>query len=111
MFTTSLWGYVHSCSFEKFEQRLLYSLAAHVTSNGWIIRFASDLIDLIDINNSTLGSFYIVVGSLEQACQNTLNVFTNVTCFCEHGRIGDTERNLKDLGKRTSQVGLTRTGF
>src|SRR5262249_48751500 len=65
MLAAALWRHARNGSFHDFKQRLLYALARHVTRNRRIVGFARDLVDLVDVDDTTLRALDIVVGRLQ----------------------------------------------
>src|ERR1700719_2063767 len=60
MLASAMRGYRGNGSFDDLEQRLLHTLAGHVTGDRRIFRLPADLVDFVDIDDATLGSFDIV---------------------------------------------------
>src|SRR5690606_822120 len=69
------------------------------------------LINLININNAAFGSVHIIITYLEEACENALYVFTNVTCFSKYRGIYNGERNIQHASDAFCKQGLSGTGF
>ena len=109
MLTTTLRRNVHTCTFQKFQQSLLYALTTDITCNGGVVRLAGNLINLVNKHNTTLRSFHIIVSHLQQARQNTLYVLAHITSFREHRCINDGKRYVQQFGNGTCQQRLTRT--
>ena len=61
MFSSALRRDVAGGAFEDFKEGLLDALAGDIAGDANIIGFASDFINLIDVNNPDFGAFYIVV--------------------------------------------------
>jgi hypothetical protein len=49
--TTPLWWNRCNSSFKNLQERLLNTFTRYVSSDGWILRLARNLIDVIDVNN------------------------------------------------------------
>ena len=82
-------------SLNQFKQRLLHSLARHISRDRGIVRLARDLIDLVDVNDSNLGLLHIVIALLQQLLNDILNVFPDVAGFCEGRRICYGKRHVQ----------------
>ena len=54
--SSSLWWNQYFCSFQQFQQSLLYTFTTYITGNRRIIAFARNLINFINIYNSSFGS-------------------------------------------------------
>src|SRR4051812_25202599 len=59
VFTSALWWNQRFCTFQELQEALLYTFAANITGNGWIVAFTGDLIYLINIYYTAFCSFYI----------------------------------------------------
>src|SRR5271165_3785735 len=66
MFTPSLGRNVTAAAFQDFEERLLDAFARHISSDADVIRLSPDFVDLINVHNADLGTFYVIVGILQQ---------------------------------------------
>src|ERR1700694_64992 len=106
MLAPTLGRYVGNGTFDDLEQSLLYTLARNIACNGWIVRLARDLVDLIDIDNAPLSTGNIKIRRLYQAQQNVFDILTDIARFGECGRISDTERHVQYLGQRLCQQGF-----
>ena len=51
---------------QDLEQRLLHTLARHVTGDRRVLALAGDLVDLVDVDDPGLGPLHVVVGRLDQ---------------------------------------------
>src|SRR5262249_17350838 len=93
------------------QQGLLYAFAGDVTGNRRIFVLATDLIDLIYVNDAGLGATHIAIGRLQQLEDDVLNVFADVACLSESGSVNDGEGNIEHLGQRLCQERLAGTGW
>ena len=109
MLATALRWHIHHRSLKQLQQTLLHTLARHIACDTWVIRFASNLVDLIDKDDTFLGFLHVVIRLLQQTCEQTLHIFAYITCLSQHGGIHNGERHLQQLSNRASQEGLTRT--
>src|SRR5207248_89545 len=70
------------------------------------VGLASDLVDLVYVNNPDLSALHIVIGILKQSQNDVFYVFADVTGFSQRRRVSDAERHVKDSGQRLCQQGL-----
>jgi hypothetical protein len=66
MFAAALGRDVTGAALENLEERLLHALAGNVAGDGDVVGLATDLIDLVDVDDSDLGAFHIIVGVLQE---------------------------------------------
>ena len=52
---------------KQLQKRLLHTFAGNIPRDGCILALASDLIDLININNTLFGTLNIKIGSLQKS--------------------------------------------
>ena len=95
---------------DNLQQRLLHALAGNVARDGGILALAGDLVDLVDIDDATLGKLHIVIRRLQEAKQNVLHIIANVARFGERRRVCDRKRHLQDTGKRLREERLAAAG-
>jgi hypothetical protein len=86
-------------SFNNLQQRLLHTFTRNVSGNRRIVCLPRDFIDLVYINDSTLGFLNVVVCSLQKAKNDIFNILANISRLSQAGGIGDGKGNLK----KTSQ--------
>ena len=65
VFTASLRWYVYHRALKNLEQGLLYTLTRNIAGDGWVVALASNLVDLVDEDDASLGSLHIVVCGLQ----------------------------------------------
>ena len=66
MLSATLGRYACHGTLDDLQQCLLYALTGYITGNGYILTLFRDLIDLINIYDTVLGTFHIVVRRLDQ---------------------------------------------
>ena len=66
MFATTLRRDRRSGAFDELQQGLLNTFAGYVTGNRWIIRFARNLINFVNVNDAIFGFFDIIIAFLQQ---------------------------------------------
>ena len=103
MFAAALRRNVAGAAFENFQQRLLHAFARNIARDADVVGLAADLVDFVDVNDADLGALHVVIGILEQAQNDVLHVFADVTGFGQGGRIRDAERHIENLGERLRQ--------
>ena len=64
---------------------------------------------VMDEDDPTLCGSDVVVGYLQEACQQTLDILAYIPSLRQHGSIDDREGHLQQTSDRLSQQGLTRT--
>ena len=104
-------GHRRGGAFHDFEQGLLYALARDVAGDRWVVGLAGNLVDLVDIDDTTLGALDIVVGGLQQLEDDVLDVLADIAGFGERGRIRHREGHVEDARERLRQQRLARTGW
>ena len=109
MFTATLWWNRCNCPFHNFQQRLLYPLARNVTGNRWVIGLARDLIDLINIDDTTLRAFDIIFRCLQKLQNYIFDIFPHITSFGQGGGICHSKRHIQNAGQCLGQQCLTAT--
>ena len=68
-------------SFQDLQKCLLYALTGHISGNGSVLGFSCDLVDLINIDDSVLRTFNIVICCLNDLQKNILNILANIACL------------------------------
>src|SRR5262249_6797730 len=106
MFSTTLWWHITNCAFKYFKQGLLHPLTGYVASNGNVFSLARDLVDFVDINDAALSAFDIVVGILQQAQDDILNILANVAGLGQSSGISHGERDVEDLSQGAGEESL-----
>ena len=93
-----------------FSKRLLHAFAGDIARDGDVLGLAGDLVDLVDVNDAALGALHVVIGVLQQAQDDVLDVLAHVAGLGQRGGVGDGERHVQDLRQRAGQQGLARAG-
>src|SRR5207249_9826667 len=91
---------------EDLEERLLDTLARHVARDRRVLALASDLVDLVDVDDAGLGLLHVVVGGLDQLEQDVLDVLADVARLGQRGGVGDGERHVEHARQRLRQQRL-----
>ena len=79
--------YIDNGPLEQLEQPLLHTFSTYIASNGGIITFARNFVNLINKYNSTLCRFFVVVARLQKTSEDTFNIFPYITGFGKYGSI------------------------
>src|SRR5207249_5979810 len=106
----ALWRNVAGAALQNLQKCLLNAFARDIAGNAHVIGFAPDLVDLVDVNDSDLGSFHVVIGILQESQNDLLDIFTDIAGFGQRGRICDTEWHVENPGQRFSQQSFTGAG-
>ncbi len=110
MLAAALRGNVNNRAFEKFEQALLHTFAADVAGDGGVVALAGYLVDLVDKHDALFSLLYVIVGSLEQTCEQTLYIFAHIAGLGEHCGVDNCERHVEHLGYSAGNEGFTGAG-
>ena len=89
----------HICNsaLQNFQKCLLHALTADVAGNRSVFRFAGDLIDLIDIDDTPLGRLYVKICRLQQPYQHVFHIVAHVTRLGQSGGVSDSKRNVQSF--------------
>ena len=107
MLATALWRHGSNRAFHKLEKRLLHAFTAHIARDRGVFRFASDLVDLVDINNPALRLLHVILGALQKLQNDVFNIFAHIARFGQRGRIRHGKRNIQNTRQRLRQQGFT----
>jgi len=86
--------------------RAWHALARDVAGDRGVLGLAADLVDFVDVDDAALGALDVVVGGLEQAQDDVLDVLADITGFSEGRGIGHGEGHVDDAGQRLGQQRL-----
>ncbi len=98
MLAPTLRRHVGDRAFQNLEQRLLHAFARHVAGDRWIFVLAPDLVDLVDIDDASLGAAHVAFGRLQKLKDDVLDVLADVAGLGQGGRIDDGERHIEHAG-------------
>ena len=110
VFTPTLWGYGSDGALDQFQQGLLDSLTGDVPGYRRIIRLARYLVYFINIDNTRLGLFHIIIAFLQQLLNDVFYILAHVTGFGQRRCIGNGKRYVQQPGKRFGQQGFAAAG-
>jgi hypothetical protein len=97
-------------AFEDLQQGLLHALARNVAGDGHVLSLARDLVNLVNINNPALGALDIVVGVLQEAQHDVLDIFTHITGLGQGGGVRDGKGHVQHAREGPRQQGLSGAG-
>ncbi len=103
MFAAALRRDVASAAFKDFQERLLDAFAGNVSRDAYVVRFAANLVDLIDIDDADFRALYVIICILEQAQDDVLDIFADIARFGQCRRVSDAKWNVENLGQRLGQ--------
>ena len=95
--------------FQQFQKALLNAFATHVARDGGVRGLACNLIDFVDEDDAAFSLRHVVVGGLQQAHDNAVDVFAHVAGFRQNGRIGNSERHVQKACQRLGKERLAAT--
>src|SRR5690606_9128046 len=95
MLASTLRWYCGDGTFENLQQSLLNAFTGNVSGDRRVLALARNLVDLVKVNNASIGLLDIIVSSLEQLEEDIFSVLTHVPSFCQARSIGDCERNVQ----------------
>ena len=80
-------------------QRILSSaccitLAGYISRDRHVLGLLGDLIDLIDIDDTVLGTLNVVICRLNNLQEDILYILTDITCLCQRRGICNRKRHI-----------------
>src|SRR5690554_2690538 len=106
MLAPALRRYAGNCALQDLQQCLLHAFSGNIAGDGWVLRLAGDLVDLIYVDDALLSPFHIVVCRLDQPKQDVLHIFAHIAGLGEAGGISNGKGNIEDLGQGLGQERL-----
>ena len=110
MFASALWRDVDYRPLEQLEQTLLDSLSTNIARNRGIVALTRNLVDLIYEDYASLSRSYVIVGSLQQARKQALNILAHISGLRQDCGIDYGERHIEHTRYCTSYQRLARAG-
>ena len=95
----------------QFQQRLLHALARHIARNRRAIRFARNLVNLVNIHNAALRLFHIKIAIAQQLSDNLLHILAHITRLSERGRIRHCKGHIQLARQRLRQQRFARASW
>ena len=74
-----------------------------ISGDGCIFRFSRDLVNLVNIDNSILGTLDVVIRSLDNFQKYILHVLAHITCLGQCGRVRYGKWYIQKLRQRLGQ--------
>src|SRR5207249_10650400 len=78
MLAPALWRNVAGAPLKNFQQRLLHAFAANITNDQNVVGFTADFIDLVNVNDSNLGMFHVLIQILHKTPHIIFDVYTYI---------------------------------
>ena len=94
---------------QHFQHGLLDPLAGDVPRNAGVVRLTGYFIDLVDVDDTALSGFHVIITDLQKAAEDTLHVFPYVAGLGEHRSVHDGEGHVEELCDGFGQEGLPRS--
>ena len=111
MLTPALWWNAGHCSLDNFQEGLLNPFTRYVTGNGDILPFFGNLINLIHVDDTTLGPVNVEIRRLKELEQDIFYIFSHIAGLSQGCRISDGKGDIEALGQGLSQEGLARASW
>ena len=109
---TPLRGHAGDGSLDDLQQCLLDALTGYVACDGRVVALARDLVDLVDVDDASLGLLDVEVGRLNEVQEDVLDILSHVAGLRQRGRVGDGEGHVQHAGERAAEgrlAGACRT--
>ena len=110
MFSAALGRHAGRSAFDNFQQGLLHAFTGNIPRDGRIVRFAGDLVDLVNVNDAAFGFFHVVIGILKQGKDDVFDILANVSGFGEARGIGNGKRYIQKTCQGLCQQGFPASG-
>ena len=98
MLPASLGRDIHHIPFKELKHGLLHPLSGNIPRDGRVVALAGDLVNLVYEDYSSFGQCHIIVSFLQKPCQDTLDIFSDISGLCEDRGIHNGERYIQQLG-------------
>ena len=82
-------------SFNDLQKGLLDALTRDIPGDRSVLTFASDLVNLINVDDAAFGLLNVAIRGLNELEKDILNILTHISCLCQRGRIDNAEGNIK----------------
>ena len=97
-------------AFQNLQECLLHTLAGYIPGNRRILRLPCNLIYLIHIDDTHLGTLNIAVCSLDDFQQDIFHILAYIPGFCQRCGVCNRERHIYDTCQRLRQQRLPASG-
>ena len=106
MLAATLRWNIRDGSFEDLEKSLLYTFAGDVASDRRVLVLATDLVDLVDVDDAALSAGDVTFGRLEQLEDDIFDIFADVTGLSKGGGVNDGKGHIEHLRQRVGEQGF-----
>ena len=106
MLSSALRWNVGDGAFQNLQQRLLNAFTGNVAGDRWVLVLTADLVDLVDVDDASLGAADVPVRGLQQLEDDVLDVFAHVTGLGERGGIDNGEWHIQHARQSLGQERL-----
>ena len=89
----------------------MHTFAGYIAGDRGVVRFARNLVDLVDVDYAALRAFDIVIGRLQQFQDNIFDVFADITGLRQRRGIRHREWHVQNAGEGLRQQGFAATGW
>src|SRR5699024_6700 len=93
---------------EDLQQGLLHAFTGDIPGDRRVLRFAVDLVDLIDVDDAVLGALDVDVRGCDVLEKDVLDVFAHIAGFGQYSGVGNGEGHVEALGQCLGQIRLPR---
>ena len=90
---------------------MLNAFTRDITRDANVVGLATNLVDLVNINDADLRSFHIVIRILQEAQYDVLDILPDIACLGKRGRVRDAKWHIQNFRQRLGQQRLSRTGW
>ncbi len=101
----------HACNgtLKNLEECLLHALTRDIARNGEVFCLASNLVNLVHIDNAHLSTSNVAISSRNKLAQDVLDILTHVASLGQRCSIGNSKRYLKNARECLSKQRLAGT--
>ena len=98
------------CPLDDLEQCLLDALTRDVAGDRRVLRLATDLVDLVDVDDALLSALDVAVSGLDEFEEDVLHILADVPRLGQSRGIDDGEGDVEEASQGSGQVSLTGSG-
>lgn len=110
MLASALRRHVRHGAFQDLQKSLLDAFTGDIAGDGDVLGLLGDLVDFIDVDDTTLGFLDVVVRGLDEAEEDVLDVIANVAGLCQCGGIGNRKGDIEVAGEGLGEECLAAAG-
>ena len=94
----------------SLSKRLLHALARDVARDAdGLSALRADLVDLVDVDDPSLGPVDVVVAVLQQLLDDVLDILAHIPGFGQRRGVGDHERHVQQAGRASARAASCRS--